>query len=128
MEDGPQGQAHSLEMTATLLAYGMGINAKSMDPSMTLRMAYPEAYQPYMEQLGKGAFDMYVNTHLVAQSAKIKKLEIKYGDQQKGEPTLFIAHFDCDPGDNVRYHWGQHAANPSCELRLVSTQMPLFAS
>lgn len=123
--DEPTGTAHSLQMTAMLVSANFRINPKSGDPSYTMVFVYPAGYDEYLKQLSAGAADLYINGQIAGQSVKIEGLTMK--PETPDEDAEYRVKLKLDGGDATRFHIGSLAANPTVELRMVSTQMPLFS-
>lgn len=123
--DQPTGTAHSLQMTAMLVSANFRIDPKSGDPSYALIFVYPSGYDEYLKQLSAGAADLYINGVLAGQSVKIVGLTMK--PETADEDAEYRVKMKLDGGDAMRFHIGSLAPNPAVELRMVSTQMPLFS-
>lgn len=124
-DDEPQGTAHSLEMTALFISANLSVSPTSGTATYKLKFAYPEGYDQYLKQILRGAADMYINGQMAAQSALVANLSVK---PQKDDDPLFVVVFQLDGGDATRFHIGELARTPACEIRLVSTQLAMFAN
>ena len=125
-DDGPQGTAHSLEMTAQLVSATLRLNPDTGSGTYRMVFIYPGGYDQYLQQISDGAADVYINGTLAGQSVKIPKTVFKARTKDKDAEYSVI--FDFDPGDAVRFHIGTLAAQPAVILRLVSTQIAMFAN